>query len=148
MSQQFLSQVNELWTTIASPETRKVYTDVVTLSWQILQRLGQTIWLGICLLLVAIDSIGSSAIATGRKSRTWLTTLQAGDSEPLATVTSQRLLSVGQTGLSQLVANARKNLGLADRPSMLSLLLTKPSEEASIPAEAGITADPETEAKD
>ena len=126
MSQQFLNQAKELWQTLSAPETVKSYKGTVALTWQIVQRLGKTLWLGLCFILVALDWIGTTGIGAGRSLRAWAVGLQANlqevKTEEIAAQTGQRVLESGKTGVTNAIANARQQLGLAEKPTMFAVL--------------------------
>lgn len=126
MSQQFRQQAGELWKTISSPSTLQLYKDTFALTWQILTRLGQTLWLAVCLVLVAADWLGSTAIASGKNVRQWLQDFQVPSADAVTADTGQRLLSASKTTASQAftqaITKARQQLGLAERPTVLSVL--------------------------
>lgn len=131
MSQQFLSQARELWQTITAPETVKSYQSTLSLTWQILQRLGKTLWLGLCLVLVAFDWVGSTGISVGRSARAWLEGLQQVKTEDVASQTGQRLLASSQASVTNAITNARKQLGLAEKPTVLAALAEVMAEAKS-----------------
>jgi hypothetical protein len=120
MSKQLSQQTTELWKTLSAPQTLETYKNTISLTWQIFQRLGQTLWLALCFTLVATDWLANTAITTGKASRTWLEHLQHRKPENLASETGQQLLHVGKTGLSQVIANARQQLGLPEKPAAIA----------------------------
>lgn len=120
MSKQLSDQANKLWTLITEPSTAKTYREALDVSWKILRETGNFLWLVLCLALVGIDWFLENSIAAGRKTRAWvndLTTAEKPLPEQLLTPeTGKKLLDSGKSTLESVVAAARKQLGLSEKP--------------------------------
>lgn len=142
MSEQLSKQASELWNTISAPQTAETYKNTFTLTWQILKRLGLTVWLALCLIIVAADWIADTAIRSGKTVRLWLENLQNQDSEKLAAVTGEQLVSLSKQSLFQTVANARKQLGLPEKQMPPQLPPAAAPEVTDMPTKVEATVEP------
>jgi hypothetical protein len=117
MSNRFLAQLSKLQQLLAAPETFGAYRQVVTVTYSILKECLILVWLTVCLVLVVFDWMGTSAVATGQRSKNLLENLKEVNSEDLAADTGKSILSAGKAGLAYTVSQAREQLGLSEKPA-------------------------------
>ena len=141
MSKQLSEQASELWKTISSPQTAETYQNTLSITWQILKRLGLTIWLALCLVLVGADWVTGTALSGGKSMRAWVEKLKNSDSEQLTAMTSEQMLTIGKQGLANAVVNARKQLGLSEQ-TVTPLLAPADTAEVSTSETAKVAAEP------
>ncbi|HEY9646555.1 MAG TPA: hypothetical protein V6C88_09310 [Chroococcidiopsis sp.] len=118
MSKQISAQATKLWQVLSASSTLETYKQTITVTWQILKETALLLWLVVCLVLVAYDWIGTTAVLTGRRLKTWYAQLQNANTDQLASQTGQTLLQVGKTSFASTVALAREQLGLPEKPPL------------------------------
>jgi hypothetical protein len=137
MSKQLSDQANKLWTLITEPSTAKTYREALEVSWKILRETGNFLWLVLCLALVGIDWFWENSIAAGRKTRAWVNNLTAEKPSPeqlLTPETGKKLLDSGKSTLDSVVAAARKQLGLSEKPPEPVAPPSPPAAASSAPS--------------
>ncbi|MCU0570216.1 MAG: hypothetical protein MUF49_27035 [Oculatellaceae cyanobacterium Prado106] len=119
MSNSFSSQLVKVQQRLTDPKTLSTYTQVVTVTFEILKETLLLLWLTVCLVLVLFDWLGTKAIALGRQSKDLASNLKAVNTDhlaaDLASGTSKTILSAGKASLHYTIAQAREQLGLSQK---------------------------------
>ncbi|WP_204150195.1 hypothetical protein [Leptolyngbya sp. CCY15150] len=134
---QLKEQAAKVGQTIASAETIHAYRQAIAVTWIIIKETAILLWLTLCLVLVFGDWLYTTAISAGRGARQWFNSLQKTESDQIASETGKALLAVGQSSVSSVIAQARTQLGLPEKPPV------QDKTPASSPA-AQTTANPTT----
>jgi hypothetical protein len=113
MSQPLKSQVSSWWQTVASEETLNTYQSALQVTWNILRETAKTLWLFLCLGLVFFDWFRDTATGLGRQLRQWFDTLPEPKVEHAWTEVVDWSKTVGQTGTTRLLNQARAQIGVA-----------------------------------
>lgn len=121
MSNQIKNQADKLWQTLSAPTTFSTYQQALNLTWSILKETVLLLWLVLCLVLVFFDWFGNTAIALGRRAKTWFDNLQTSETDQIASDTGKALLEVGKTGIASTLSLARAQLGLPEKPAATTL---------------------------
>lgn len=115
-------QASKLWELLFSDETAQTYQTTLNLTGTILKETAQLIWLIICSVFVFGAWVSDTSVKTGNNLRTWIdeqgapSTAAATDPNTLAD-TGKNLLDSGRTWLTDLLSQAREQLGLEPLPS-------------------------------
>jgi hypothetical protein len=115
MTQKIRSQASRFWNTVASADTATAYKNAIEVTLQILKEAAVLVWLVLCLVLVVFDWGTERAIAAGRGTRTWISTLSDRDSTQLAEGAKQTLLTASKSSIAATLAQARQQLGLPEK---------------------------------
>lgn len=115
MTQKIRSQAAKFWTVLSGSETLATYTKAAHLTGQIFKEAALLIWLVLCLVLVGLDLGTEKAIAAGRATRTWLSSIEKTESTQIAADTKQKLLAAGKASVNTAIAQARQQLGLPEK---------------------------------
>ncbi len=118
MSNQISAQATKLWQVLSASSTLETYRQTINVTWQILKETALLLWLIVCLVLVAYDWIGTTAVLTGRRLKGWYGQLQSANTDQLASQTGQTLLQVSKTSFASTIALAREQLGLPEKPPL------------------------------
>jgi hypothetical protein len=116
MSNQVSTQVAKLSKLLADPATLGSYQQTLAVTINILKETAVLAWFVLCLALVAGDWFWTNSIATGKNVRTWLSHLQTEDSSEIPNQVSKGMMTVGKSGVGFLVAQARSQVGLPEKP--------------------------------
>lgn len=114
-------QASKLWELLFSDETAQTYQTTLNLTGTILKETAQLIWLIICSVFVFGAWVSDTSVKTGNNLRTWIdeqgtpSTATAADTSTLAD-TGKNLLDSGRTWLTDLLSQAREQLGLEPLP--------------------------------
>jgi hypothetical protein len=138
MSNQLSAQAAKLGKIISDPGTLGSYQQTLTVTLTILKETAVLAWFVLCLSLVAIDWFWHRSIATGQRTRTWLSNLQTVDSNEIPNQVGQGVLTAGKSGVSYVIAQAREQIGLPAKPEEAAPMTTPiksaaPVEAAPIP---------------
>ena len=135
MSQPLKSQVSYWWQTVASEETLNTYQSALQVTWNILRETAKTLWLFLCLGLVFFDWFRDTATRLGRQLRNWVDALPEPKAEHAWSEVVQWSKSVGQTGSSRLLNQAREQIGVAPvaYPATQPTISAKAAEPTPVP---------------
>ena len=139
MSQPLKSQVSSWWQTVASEETLNTYQSALQVTWNILRETAKTLWLFLCLGLVFFDWFRDTATGLGQQLRRWFDALPEPKVEHAWTEVVEWSKSVGQTGTTRLLNQAREQIGVApvQRPTQPMVSVTAaPRPVAAAPLDA------------
>jgi hypothetical protein len=112
MSYQLVDQVKVWWKTVSDKESLGSYQKTVQATWNILRETGKLVWLVFCLGLVLVTWIWTSSKTSSQKLKTWYEGIQEPKSEHLWAEVSQFLTTTGRTTATQVMTQAREQLGL------------------------------------
>lgn len=113
MSYQLIDQVKVWWTTVSDKDSLGTYQKTIQTTWNILRETGKLLWLVFCLGLVLVTWIWTSSKTSSQQLKTWYESIPEPKSENLWTEVSQFLVSTGQNTATQLMTQAREQLGLS-----------------------------------
>lgn len=131
MSQPLTEQANQLWKTVSEPDTAQTYKSTFAITWKILKDLVHLVWLTLCSVIVIVDWLSRTSTRLFNWIKKTIHSLQNQSPEDLAFNTKQALLSASQGVLRNTVANARKELGLAEQAIAPKLSQAVESEAVS-----------------
>lgn len=115
MTQKIRSQASRFWNTVASADTANAYKQAIDVTLRIIKEAAVLVWLVLCLTLVIFDWGTERAIAAGRGTRTWISTLGESDSTQLAEGAKQKLLTASKASVTATISQARQQLGLPEK---------------------------------
>ncbi|MBF2003871.1 MAG: hypothetical protein IGS38_24520 [Synechococcales cyanobacterium M58_A2018_015] len=142
MSNPISTQAHKLWQLLSAPSTASAYGQALSVTWTILKETALLLWLVLCLVLVAFDWFWHRSIAAGQRTRAWVDSLSAQDTNQMASRMGQGILAASQTSLQRLVAQARTQLNLPAQPLANPPVVTTPSTASSIAVVKPATAAP------
>jgi hypothetical protein len=116
MSNQVSTQAAKLGKIVADPSTLGSYQQTLSVTLTILKETALLAWYVLCLTLVASDWFWHNSIATGKKARTWLSSLQTENSDEIPTQVSKSMMTAGKSSVDFLIAQARSQVGLPAKP--------------------------------
>ncbi|MCG9892770.1 MAG: hypothetical protein MH252_17060 [Thermosynechococcaceae cyanobacterium MS004] len=135
MSNPLQSQINLWWQAVSSEETLRAYQNAVQVTWSILRETTKLLWLFLCLGLVFFDWFRESSVQSGQKVKAWVDSLQEPKLEYAWAEVAKFTKSLGQSGTTSLLDQAREQLGLPKPESSTA----KPAI-ASAPPSASVSA--------
>jgi hypothetical protein len=135
MSYPLRSQISIWWQTVSSEETLNLYQNTIQTTWKILQETAKLLWLFLLLGLVFFDWFRNTAINSGGQLKTWVDSLQEPKAEHVWAEVVKFAKSVGQTGTTRLLGQAREQLGLS-QPEPRAVTTISPANAVSTPKAA------------
>ncbi len=128
---QLQEQATKVWQTITGAETIATYRQAIMVTWTIIRETAILLWLTLCLVLVVGDWFYTTAVTAGRKTRQWFSSVQQAESDQIASETGKALLTAGQNSVSSIVAQARTQLGLPEKPPVQVDIANAPASTSS-----------------
>jgi hypothetical protein len=129
MSSQLIDQVNVWWKTVTDKESLGTFQKTIQFIWNILLETGRLLWLVLCLGLVLATWIWTSSKTSSQKLQAWYQNIPEPKSERVWAEVSQFLVSASRTTATNMMTQAREQLGL-------------PTSEAPTPIVKAVTAAP------
>jgi hypothetical protein len=112
MSSQLIDQVNVWWKTISDKDSLGTFQKTILFIWNILRETGRLLWLVLCLGLVLITWIWTSSKTSSQKLQAWYESIPEPKSEHVWAEVSQFLVSTSRTTATNIMSQAREQLGL------------------------------------
>lgn len=111
-------QANTVGQLVFSSETGDLYKKTLTRTWDIIRETGLLLWLVVCLTVVGGEWFYRTSVGLGRSARDWYTTFSekstaTTEAQPLGS-TGEALLGIVKSSTSNLIGQARKQIGLPD----------------------------------
>ena len=131
-------QLQKLWNVVSKEETRKTYTETISVTAEIVKETAVLAWYLILLVLVGSDAL----VMFGRKTLHNVRQLANGldnskSMNDIATDTGKALATAGQGAVSSLLSQARTQLGLPERTALeLPSMPQKIAEPEPVPVAA------------
>lgn len=143
-------QANAVGQLVFSSETGDLYKRTLTRTWDIIRETALLLWLVVCLTVVGGEWFYRTSVGLGRSARDWYTTFSekstaTTEAQPLGS-TGEALLGMVKSSTSNLISQARKQIGLpAPEPTAPAAATPKPAAPpAAPPAAAPPAAAPST----
>jgi hypothetical protein len=144
MSSQLIDQVNVWWKTVTDKESLGTFQKTIQFIWNILWETGRLLWLVLCLGLVLATWIWTSSKTSSQKLQAWYESIPEPKSERVWSEASQFLVSAGRTTATNMMSQAREQLGLPEpEATPINPLAAAPAPKPAAPAAAAPPA-PET----
>jgi hypothetical protein len=112
MSSQLIDQVTVWWKTVTDKDSLGTYQKTVQTTWNILRETGKLLWLVLCLGLVLVTWIWTSSKTSSQRFQAWYESIPEPKTENAWAEASQFLVSAGRTTATNMMAQARAQLGL------------------------------------
>ena len=145
MSSQLTDQIKVWWKTVSDKDALGTYQKTLQATWNILRETGRLIWLVLCLGLVLVTWIWTSSKTSTQRLQAWYESIPEPKTEHAWTEASQLLVSAGRATATNIMAQAREQLGLpAPQPApVIKTVAAAPAPQPATPAPAAPPA-PET----
>jgi hypothetical protein len=142
MSSQLIDQVNVWWKTVSDKDSLGTFQKTILFIWSIVRETGKLLWLVLCLGLVLGTWIWTSSKTSSQKLQAWYESIPEPKSEHVWAETSQFLVSAGRTTATNMMTQARQQLGLPAPDATPAIEIVAAAPE--VPAPAAVPPTPET----
>jgi hypothetical protein len=144
MSSQLIDQVNVWWKTVTDKDSLGTIQKTIQFIWNILLETGKLLWLVLCLGLVLATWVWTSSKTSSQKLQAWYQSIPEPKSEHVWTEASQFLVSAGRTTATNMMTQAREQLGLPALDAPTPAVAMTAAKPAAIPSPPNTASEPDS----